>query len=649
MTAISVATTRAVTIPKWAWALALLAVAAICYVLFADGVVQPHEQDRPFFLFLNDVRDWVRDNRDNPLFLILFGIPREVIDFLVATLTDAFHAIGWPALIGIGGAIGFLAGGRRLALGAMLGIAALGVLGLWESSIDTLGAVVAAVAISFGIGVPLGVLMAGSERFRRLLTPILDVMQIMPTFAYLAPFVLFFGIGPAAAAIVTLIYAMPAAIRITALGIRNVPVNTVEAGQSLGATGRQLLTGVRLPLARRELGLALNQTLMLAVSMIVITALIDAPGLGQDVLGALIRNDVGAMFDAGIAIVILAIVLDRLTEAASNRLDPHRQAHLSRIQRREARVARAILAGCVALVIVGLVVPAAQEFPDALTFSFRDPINDAVDWMRSNIAVFTGAFKDAFSIYILNPLQTIFTTAPAWLVIGVAAGLTLLASGVRPALVGAAALALVFVIGLWQHAMETLLQVLVATAVTMAIGLVLGIASARNDRFATFLRPGLDVAQTMPSFVYLLPAFVLFDASRFTAIIAAVIFALPPVIRLVDVGVRSVPTTIIEAATSSGVDSRQLLTKVQLPVARPALQLATNQAVILVLSMVVVGGLVGGGALGYDVVAGFSQNRLFGMGLAAGIALVLLGIMLDRMTSGAAGPARGPGNRGTVR
>ena len=180
--------------------------------------------------------------------------------------------------------------------------------------------------------------------------------------------------------------------------------------------------------------------------------------------------------------------------------------------------------------------------------------------------------------------------------------------------------------------METLVQVLVATVITLAIGVALGIASARNDRFQKILRPGLDVAQTMPSFVYLLPAFVLFDAGRFTAIAAAVIFALPPVIRLVDVGIRAVPATLIEAAMSSGTTSRQLLTKVQLPVARPAVQLATNQALILVLSMVVVGGLVGGQALGYNVVAGFAQNDLFGLGLASGIALVLLGILLDRVT-----------------
>jgi glycine betaine/proline transport system permease protein len=637
MTAITAAgLRREAAIPKWAWFLGLVVVSGILYVLFADDPIQPRTTDQPFFLALNELRDLIRENRDSPLFLILFGIPRVVIDTLVDVLTTGLHAIGWPALIAIAGGIGLLTGGRRLAMGAALGTAALGMLGLWEPSVDTLGAVIAAVSISFAIGVPLGILTALSPRFRRLITPVLDVMQIMPTFAYLAPFVLFFGIGPAAAAIVTLIYAMPAAIRITSLGIRNVPVNSVEAGRLLGATGRQLLTGVRLPLARREIGLALNQTLMLAVSMIVITALINAPGLGQNVLRALIRNDVGAMFDAGIAIVILAIVLDRLTEQLSARMDPHRLG-MRGAWNPSRRLVRATIAVCAALIVVGLLLPVAQDFPRAITFSFRGPINDAVDWMRTNLSLITGGFKDAFTYAIINPLQTIFTTAPLPLAIGFTAGLALLASGVRAAITAGVCMGLIFAMGLWQDAMETLVQVLLATAITLTIGILVGILAARNDRFQQILRPGLDVAQTMPSFVYLLPAFVLFDASRFTAIVAAVIFALPPVIRLVDVGIRGVPPSIIEAATSSGVDGRQLLTKVQIPVARPALQLATNQAVILVLSMVVVGGLVGGGGLGYDVVAGFSQNTLFGMGLAAGIALVLLGVMLDRMTARAGG------------
>jgi glycine betaine/proline transport system permease protein len=623
-------------IPKWAWFLLILAVAAVLYALFAGTVVQPHDNDRPLFLALNEVRDWVRDNRDNPVFFVLFVIPRMFVDTLLDTLTGALHAIGWPALIALFGVLGYLAGGLRQAVLTALGFLALGLLSLWESSVDTLGAIIAAVVISIAIGIPIGIVVAHSARARRIVTPILDVMQIMPTFAYLAPFVLLFGIGPAAAAIVTLIYAMPAAIRITALGIRRVPANSVEAGQSLGATGRQLLTKVKLPLARKELGLALNQTLMLALSMIVITALIDAPGLGQDTLDALIRNDVGAMFDAGLAIVILAIVLDRLTEAFSLRLDPHRRA-VSGIGADDRRILRVAVVVIAALVVVGLAAPFAQEFPEAIAISFRDPVNAVVDWLRSDVAWLTSGFKNAVTFGILNPIETVLTQAPFWLVIGVVVALTVLISGVRPAIVAGLALVAILAMGLWHHSMQTLMQVIVATLVTFAIGLVLGIASARSDRFARFLRPGLDVAQTMPAFVYLLPALILFEASRLTAIFAAVIFALPPVIRLVEVGIRAVPSTIIESATSSGADGRQMLTKVQLPIARPAIQLAANQAVIIVLSMVVVGGLVGGQALGYDVVAGFSQNHLFGMGLAAGFALVLLGVMLDRMTHGAAG------------
>jgi glycine betaine/proline transport system permease protein len=346
------------------------------------------------------------------------------------------------------------------------------------------------------------------------------------------------------------------------------------------------------------------------------------------------------MFDAGIAIVILAIVLDRLTEQLSARLDPRGRARAGGgVSRRAVRGAFAVTG---ALVLVGVVmtilqIPGLQQFPTAIEVSFRGPVNEVAAWLRTNAAVVTVGFKDAVSFGILNPLQGVMTSAPWWLVVGVVFGIALIVSGLRPAVTAAVCLVLVVGIGLWQHAMETLLQVLVATAATMAIGVALGILSARSDRFSAGLRPFLDAAQTMPAFVYLIPAFILFDPSRFTAIFAAIIFAIPPVIRLVDVGIRMVPETMIEAAASSGATGWQLLTKVQLPVARGALLLAANQAVILVLSMVVVGGLVGGGALGYDVVAGFSQGKLFGMGLAAGITLVLLGIMLDRVTQGAAG------------
>jgi glycine betaine/proline transport system permease protein len=236
---------------------------------------------------------------------------------------------------------------------------------------------------------------------------------------------------------------------------------------------------------------------------------------------------------------------------------------------------------------------------------------------------------------LINPIQEVLTTSPWWLVIYCVVGIALIVGGAGPALTAAICLFLIIAIQLWEHSMETLTSVLVATAMTLLLGAALGIASARNAAFSAGLRPLLDAAQTMPAFVYLIPAVALFGPTRFTGIVAALIYAVPPVIRLVEAGIKAVPPTVVEAATSAGSTPRQLLFKVQLPMARPALLVAANQGIVLVLAMVVVGGLVGAGGLGYDVVAGFARRDFFGEGLAAGIAIVLLGIMLDRITQGA--------------
>jgi glycine betaine/proline transport system permease protein len=197
-------------------------------------------------------------------------------------------------------------------------------------------------------------------------------------------------------------------------------------------------------------------------------------------------------------------------------------------------------------------------------------------------------------------------------------------------------LGLLVATGLWQDAMATLASTLVATAAVMVLGVVIGVWMGRSQRADRIIRPGLDAAQTMPAFVYLVPFLALFAASRFTAIVAAVVFAAPVAIKIVADGIRAVSPTTVEAATASGSSTWQTITKVQLPMSRQALVLATNQGLIYVLSMVVVGGLVGAGALGYDVVAGFSQGQLYGKGLAAGLAIVVLGVLLDRLTRAAA-------------
>jgi glycine betaine/proline transport system permease protein len=636
VTAISLrpATLRA-TVTRRQAIVACAALVAIAFAIFHGQFLLPHDDDAPLFSTLNGVRDWVSANRaTNPFFLYLIEPIRVGIGAAVAFLQDVLHGLSWPAVVVIAGAIGALGGGWRLALLGATGFLSLGVLGLWSASLDTIALTVAAVVLSLTIGVPLGIAAGRSARFRAAISPVLDAMQIMPTFAYLAPLTLLFLIGPASATVATLIYAMPAAIRITALGIRDVPPATVEAASSIGATKWQLLRKVQVPLARRAIGLAINQTIMLALSMVVITALISAPGLGVNIVRALIALDIGNGLQAGIAIVIVAILLDRLTAPASELLDPRgrRPTFLGLSGRRLALGAFVV---SVIAIVVGSYVADPNTFPDEVRVSIRQPVNDIAHWITTNLFFITDGIKNAVTAVLIQPLETVLVTSPWWLVMAVVFLIGRAISGLRQGVVALICLIAIAGLQLWQHAMETLATVLVATAITLVIGLVFGILSARRPRFAAVLRPILDAAQTLPAFVYLVPAIALFGAGRFTAIVAAVIFAAPPVIRLVEVGIRMVPPTAIEAATSAGATARQILFKVQLPMARRAILLATNQGIIQVLAMVVVAGLVGAGALGFDVVSGFSQAYNFGIGLAAATALVLLGIMLDRVTQGA--------------
>ncbi|MEU8656661.1 ABC transporter permease subunit, partial [Actinoplanes philippinensis] len=248
--------------------------------------------------------------------------------------------------------------------------------------------------------------------------------------------------------------------------------------------------------------------------------------------------------------------------------------------------------------------------------------------------------ENAVTYALLNPLEALLVQSPWWLVGAVAVLLAVLLGGVRAAITTAVCVALLIGAGLWQDSMTTLAMTIVATVMVMALGVLVGVWMGRNRLADRIVRPVLDAGQTMPAFVYLVPFLALFSATRFTAIVAAVVFAAPVAIKIVADGVRAIPAATAEAATAAGSSAWQMITKVQLPMARSSLTLAANQGLIYVLSMVVVGGLVGAGALGYDVVAGFSQGQLYGKGLAAGAAIVVLGIMLDRIAR-ASSPSKG--------
>ena len=226
---------RVPTVPDGVVALLFLVTIAILSVVFAGQWTLPHDDDAQRFHQINDIRAWIDSNRNsNPVLLLVVGSIRVVVTAVVDGFMFVLHAIPWLGWLGIGGALGFALGGWRLAALAFAGFLSFGILGLWEASITTLAVTLAAVAMSLAIGIPLGIVAGRRPGFLAAIQPVLDVMQILPTFAYLPLVTLFFLIGPASAQIVTMIYAIPPAIRITALGIRGVAPSTVEAANSLG-------------------------------------------------------------------------------------------------------------------------------------------------------------------------------------------------------------------------------------------------------------------------------------------------------------------------------------------------------------------------------------------------------------------------------
>ena len=541
--------------------------------------------------------------------------------------------IGWLGVLAIAVWIALAVAGWRMAVLTGVSFALFGMLGYWADSMDTLIVTFIAVAICLIIGIPIGIWMGRSKRATAVITPILDGLQTLPSFVYLLPITLFFSIGVAAAVIVTLIYAMPPVIRISAHGIRSVSSETIEAMQSLGTSRGQMLRKVQLPMAKRTIIVGVNQTIMAALSMATIAAFVDGPGLGKPVIKALESLDVGGAATAGMCIVIMAIMLDRVTTAASVRSEAIPTEH--------GRRNRWILLGATG-VIAGVCVWASHQYLNLAEFpkdpDLGTPFSKAADnvsnFFTDNAAGATNAIKDALTYGLINPLQTLLADSPWWLVSVMLLALSLLFGGIRSFLTSIVCIAVVLGVGLWQDAMITLTMTLVATILTMILALVFGVWMAQSRAVDLVVRPTLDAAQVVPPFVYLVPALALFGATRFTAIIAAVVYAAPVAIKLVCDAIRAVSPTVVEAAQSAGSSRWQLITKVQLPMARKGIALATNQGMLYVFAMVVIGGLVGAGALGYLVVAGFSQTELFGKGLAAGIAIVALAIMLDRMAQG---------------
>ena len=254
--------------------------------------------------------DWVQDNLTG----MLDGIS-DGLTFVINGFEDGLQAIPPLGLAAIIVALALWRVGWRFAVFAAFAMMLLFGMQIWSETISTLALVIGSSVLALAIGIPIGIAMARNDTVEMIVRPVLDLMQTMPPFVYLIPAAIFFGLGKVPGAIATLVFAMPPAVRLTNLGIRQVSAENVEAGQAFGCTKRQLLFKVQLPLAMPSIMAGVNQTIMLALSMVVIASMIGAGGLGNTVLTGIQRLDVGLGFEGGLGVVLLAILLDRITQS----------------------------------------------------------------------------------------------------------------------------------------------------------------------------------------------------------------------------------------------------------------------------------------------------------------------------------------------
>nr|WP_292770482.1 ABC transporter permease subunit [Mesorhizobium sp.] len=554
--------------------------------------------------------------------------------FKIGTGPEAFMLprLSWVGICAAAFLAGRAVGGTRLGLlcgGLFLYIA---LFGKWTSAMLTLGLILIAVPFCILTG-----LLVGIWAWRRpwaekyVVLPTLDLMQTIPTFAYLIPMLLLFGNSPVSAMIATAIFATPPMVRATMLGLSRVPTEITEFGDMVGCTVRQKLWRILLPSSRPTLMVGVNQVIMLALNMVIIASMIGAGGLGYDVLLALRALKVGEAMEAGLAIVALAIVLDRLSQAAARRQSEYHgeltggQAFWVRYP--NLTLAIILLAGTT---LLSLFIPFFADVPKAITFTTAPAWRAAIDWVTVNFFDVIEAFRVFLILYVLNPVRAFFEGFP-WLgavfLLGLA-GFQL--GGIRLAALVAALTAFCAVTGLWEKTMATVYLTGISVVIACLIGIPIGLAASRSDRVEKIVTPIIDTLQVLPSFCFIIPVVMLFRVGDVTAMIATVAFAVVPAIRYTNHGLRQVQPSLIEAAVVSGCTKRQTFWRVQLPMALPEIMLGINQTILMALAMIIICAMVGTRDLGQEVFIALSKADA-GRGIVAGLAIAFIGIIADRL------------------
>ncbi|PLX36470.1 MAG: ABC transporter permease [Hyphomicrobiales bacterium] len=597
--------------------------------------------DATFGLFtFTDLTRFLADLIDFPYRIALSFLSTGLLSGQGSSAVQLVPPLTWVAVIGLVVLMGLYAGGWRLAalVGAAFGFIA--IFGQWHNAMITLASILIAVPLGVGGGLLLGIAGFRWRWFEMLLKPALDLMQTVPVFAYLVPILFLFGFGPTAAVVATIIYALPPMTRITMLALAGVPHEVRELGQMVGCSQRQITWRVMVPSAMTGLMVGVNQVIMLSLNMVIIASMIGAGGLGYEVLAALRRLDIGTGIEAGMAIVALAIALDRLSQAFARKTQRHadpeaaKRGFVARHPYTVASLALVIVSG-----LIGLVLAPVQDYPEALQLSTGTFWSDLVKWININYFDQLEGFKNFLLLNILIPFKRFLVSLPWFgvtLLVGLA-GWTL--GGWRLALLTTGLAYLVAATGQWEKAMITVYLCGISVVIAALIGIPIGIVAGERARLWKVVEVIIDTLQTLPSFVYLMPAVMLFRVGDFTAMIAVVAYAVAPAIRYTAHGLRHVDPNLVEAGTVAGCTPWQLLTKIKLKLALPEIMLGINQTIMLALSMLVITALVGTRDLGQEVYIALTKADT-GRGLVAGLSVAFIAIIADRLISAGADRVR---------
>ncbi|MDQ0867801.1 glycine betaine/proline transport system permease protein [Arthrobacter sp. V1I9] len=519
--------------------------------------------------------------------------------------------------------------------------------GFWDYTVETIAFMLVAVSAAFVLGILVGLIGSLGPRTSAMVRLLLDAMQAFPAFAYLVPVVFLFGMGNAAALVVTVIWALPPLARMTSVGLRNVSPEVLEAATSLGTTRRQLLFGVKLPMAEPSIRAGSNQMIMYAIAMATMAAMVGAAGLGAPIWSGLNRLAFGDALQAGVALVLVAVIIDRATapREVERSFKSHRDGSSSWLQRFIGFFRAPYGSAHVCLALFLLTVLASQVLrgrwqyfsdpPWGVPLRLREPVEVAVLWATTTWGPFLDSVSGVIQTYGLNLLGSFFAATPWALVVGITAAVGILTVGRIQGLVLGLGVAFIGCLGMWEATVLTMTVVTVALVLVILIGFPLGVLMAMNDTAAAIIRPVLDIMQTLPIYLLVIPAVMLLGVGEVAAVLATFIAAVPPMIRFTNAGLRGADHEVIEAAQIFGARPGQILRQIRIPMGLQTMMVGLNQALLLALAMAVVSAMIGAPGLGANILT--SVNRaLLGTGMEAGLAMFLLGVVLDRLFNGCA-------------